>query len=123
MDPNLTIVLNYLKFEKSKHKDIKAVRLEGIIFKLQRFMEGNFTHIEDLTMEEKDTEEGANLKKHILQYYEGEDNPCENFRCKIDSEGPAYYFYDYCTVEGVSFETFYGFFKSTECICGSCNKN
>lgn len=108
----LQTALNLLQTQLSKGSDIQIIRLETIIEKLDRLCKNNLYEVTDLTSQERKEIEIKNLRAHIAK--DGNGN-CNDVRWKAGNTED--YYYDYTTVEGVSFETFREFTLGHDCYC------
>jgi len=94
---------------------VQRKRLKTIIEKLERYVNGEYFHPDDLSKTEREKYDMERMKQFILDEWDN----CENLRCKIEWEKPGY-FYAYYMEVPASFEVFMDFVYDDACWCGNC---
>lgn len=107
--------LELLKEQYEASSGVKKLRLETIVEKLQRVIDGDYDHKDDLTDQEKYENEVETMTKYIVEEW----GNCEDLRMKIGNEGLGYFYNSYAEVP-VSFEVYEEFASSEICWCGNC---
>lgn len=123
---NIDEAIKLLSIEAARTADIRSIRLDQIIERLNRVKAGDYYNSNDLSTDEQEANSMEALRKHVIENFDDEyvrtqkqECACELFRCKVDNEGEGYYFTGYTSLPGVDFETYHNFYDNRdECICG-----